>query len=71
MNWSTPFTIPEFTEEEIDIEDIIIRAKARNEFNVWSEMEQSEHPVGLVLQVVLVLSLQIQIDKFYGFLIRV
>ena len=36
MNWSTPFTIPEFTEEEIDIEDIIIRAKARNEFNVWS-----------------------------------
>ena len=48
MNWSTPFTIPEFTEEEIDIEDIIIKAKARNEFNVWSEMEQSEHPVGLV-----------------------
>ena len=48
MNWSTPFTIPEFTEEEIDIEDIIIKAKARNEFNVWSEMEQSEHQVGLV-----------------------
>ena len=48
LNWSTPFTIPEFTEDEVDIEDIIIKAKARNEFNVWSEMEQSEHPVGLV-----------------------
>ena len=48
MNWSTPFSIPEFTEDEIDIEEIIIKAKARNEFNVWSEMEQSEHPVGLL-----------------------
>lgn len=48
LNWSTPFSIPEFTEDEIDVEDIIIKVKARNEFNVWSEMEQSEHPVGLV-----------------------
>tara|TARA_B100001175_G_scaffold317752_1_gene336171 strand:- start:6336 stop:11120 length:4785 start_codon:yes stop_codon:yes gene_type:complete len=48
LNWSTPFTIPEFTEDEIDVEDIIIKAKARNEFNVWSEMEQSEHLVGLI-----------------------
>ena len=48
LNWSTPFSIPEFTEDEIDIEEIIIKAKARNEFNVWSEMEQSEHPVGLL-----------------------
>ncbi len=48
LNWSTPFSIPRFTEDEIDVEEIIIKAKARNEFNVWSEMEQSEHPVGLL-----------------------
>ena len=47
-NWTTPFTLPEFTEDEIDVIELIIEAQARNEFGQWSEVVEQKHEVGLV-----------------------
>jgi len=47
-NWTTPFTLPEFTEDEINIIEVIIEAQARNEFEQWSEVVEQKHEVGLV-----------------------
>ena len=47
-NWTTPFMLPEFTEDEIDVIELIIEAQARNEFGQWSEVVEQKHEVGLV-----------------------
>ena len=47
-NWTTPFTLPEFTEDEIEVIEIIIEAQAKNEFGQWSEVAEQKHEVGLV-----------------------
>ena len=47
-NWTTPFTLPEFTEEEIEVIEVIIEAQARNEFEQWSKVAKQKHEVGLV-----------------------
>ena len=47
-NWTTPFTLPEFTEDEIEVIEVIIEAQARNEFEQWSEVVEQKHEVGLV-----------------------
>ncbi len=48
VNWSSPFSVPEFSEDEINIEEIIVEVQARNQFEQWSKIEKSEHSVGLV-----------------------
>ena len=47
-NWTTPFTLPEFTEDEIEVIEVIIEAQARNEFEQWSKVVEQKHEVGLV-----------------------
>ena len=47
-NWTTPFTLPEFTEDEINILEVIIEAQAKNEFGQWSDVIEQKHEVGLV-----------------------
>ena len=47
-NWTTPFTLPEFSEDEIEVIEVIIEAQARNEFEQWSEVVEQKHEVGLV-----------------------
>tara|TARA_B100000676_G_scaffold124443_1_gene123962 strand:- start:23167 stop:27879 length:4713 start_codon:yes stop_codon:yes gene_type:complete len=47
-NWTTPFTLPEFSEDEIEVIEVIIEAQARNEFEQWSEVVKQKHEVGLV-----------------------
>ena len=48
VNWSTPFSVPEFSEDDINIEDMIVEVQAKNQFEQWSKIEKSEHPVGVV-----------------------
>ena len=48
INWTTPFTLPEFTEDEIEVIEVIIEAQARNEFEQWSDVVEQKHEVGLV-----------------------
>ena len=48
INWSTPFSVPEFSEDDINIEDVIVEVQAKNQFEQWSKIEKSEHQVGLV-----------------------
>jgi len=48
VNWTTPFTLPEFTEDEIEVIDVIIEVQARNEFEQWSKVVEQKHEVGLV-----------------------
>ena len=47
-NWTTPFTLPEFTEDEINVLEVIIEAQARNQFDQWSDVAEQKHEVGLV-----------------------
>ena len=47
-NWSAPFTLPEFTEDEINILEVSIEAQARNQFDQWSDVAEQKHEVGLV-----------------------
>ncbi len=47
-NWTTPFTLPDFSEDEIEVIEVIIEAQARNEFEQWSEVVEQKHEVGLV-----------------------
>ena len=47
-NWSAPFTLPEFTEDEINILEVSIEAQARNQFDQWSDVVEQKHEVGLV-----------------------
>ena len=47
-NWTTPFTLPEFTEDEINVLEVIIEAQAKNEFGQWSDVVEQKHEVGLV-----------------------
>ncbi len=48
INWTTPFTLPEFTEDEINVLEVIIEAQAKNEFGQWSDVVEQKHEVGLV-----------------------
>ena len=47
-NWTAPFTLPEFTEDEINVLEVIIEAQAKNEFEQWSDVVEQKHEVGLV-----------------------
>ncbi len=47
-NWTAPFTLPEFTEDEINVLEVIIEAQAKNEFGQWSDVVEQKHEVGLV-----------------------
>jgi len=47
-NWTTPFTLPEFEEDEINVLEVIIEVQARNEFDQWSDVVEQKHEVGLV-----------------------
>ena len=47
-NWSAPFTLPEFTEDEINILEVSIEAPARNQFDQCSDVVEPKPEVGLV-----------------------
>jgi subtilisin family serine protease len=47
-NWSTTISIPEFSEDEIDASQIIVRVAAKSEFGQWSNVTRSTYGVGLI-----------------------
>ena len=47
-NWSSSITIPEFTEDEVDASQIIVRVAAKNEFLQWSNITKSTYGIGLI-----------------------
>lgn len=47
-NWTTDFSIPDFTEDEINALEIRISVQARNEWDQWSDTQRQEHEIGRV-----------------------
>ena len=47
-NWSTTIEIPEFTEDEIDASQIIVRVAAQSEFGQWSNVSRATYGIGLI-----------------------
>ena len=47
-NWSTTVSIPEFTEDEIDASQILVRVAAKSEFGQWSNITKSTYGIGLI-----------------------
>ena len=47
-NWSTTIEIPEFTEDEIDALQMIVRVAAQSEFGQWSNVSRATYGIGLI-----------------------